>query len=150
MPTPMENNTQTLQDILQSVQSLPEVNKVLRAEGSCTGNDVDGYVYVKLGFKPDIIIFKNFVYTWTYEDGSEENCGQSVAMWFAELPGCDSYEVTGNIGGMTSAILYLRQADDGFYIESLWAEYYNTEEQKTDWYAYPGQTMDYTAIKYTP
>lgn len=150
MSAPIGNNTEGLRDILQTVQSLPEANKVLRAEGSCIGNDVDGYVYVKLGFKPDIIIFKNFVYTWTYEDGSEENCGQSVVMWFAELPGYDSYEVSGNMGGQIAAILYLRQAEDGFYIEQMWGEYYNTEEQKTGWYVWPGQTLDYTAIKYTP
>lgn len=148
MATPIQNNTEALREILEAAKSLPTATEVKVATGTCTGDNVKGYVEVEMGFKPDIVIFQDFTYP-DYTDPSKIYA-QSVVMWFKELEGKGyaDISVNGYWLGNTPVVFYPIQTETGFIIREMWAEYY--KDSKYGWYVYPGKTMSYMAVKYTP
>ena len=148
MATPIQNNTEALWEILETAQTLPVVNEVKVARGTCTGDDETGACEVDLGFKPDIVMFPDFYYQ-DYTDPSKVY-GESVVMWFAEMEGYARLEVCGYQDGDIPTILMLKQTGTGFRITGVTAEWRPSAEQGYGWFYFPNLTLNYIAMKYTP
>ena len=148
MATPIQNNTEALWEILETAQTLPVVNEVKVARGTCTGDDETGACEVDLGFKPDIVMFPDFYYQ-DYTDPSKVY-GESVVMWFAEMEGYARLEVCGYQDGDIPTILMLKQTGTGFRITGVMAEWRPSAEQGYGWFYFPNLTLNNIAMKYTP
>ena len=148
MATPIQNNPEAVWEILETAQTLPVVNEVKVARGTCTGDDETGACEVDLGFKPDIVMFPDFYYQ-DYTDPSKVY-GESVVMWFAEMEGYARLEVCGYQDGDIPTILMLKQSGTGFRITGVMAEWRPSAEQGYGWFYFPNLTLNYIAMKYTP
>ena len=144
MATPIENNTEALWELLETAQTLPAVNEIKAARGTCTGDDATGYVEVELGFKPDIVMLTDM----TYNDQQDSSIiySQSVVMWFKELvgKGYTYYEVHAMLDGINHMVFFFEQTATGFRITECWLE------ELSGWDYHPNFTMNYMAVKYTP
>lgn len=117
---------------------------VKRAIGTCTGDDVNGYVYVTLGFKPDIVMFPDFGFV--NRSGYVHSC---AVAWFTENPECIYCEVCAHDFRQREYIIYPVCAEDGFFIEDLYALYDSGNGMGEIWQPSPGETLRYIALKYT-
>lgn len=112
---------------------------VKRAEGSVTGNSTTGKTdAVELGWKPDIVIFTDFVYTAS--DGNKVyTCPVAV---FTDAPTNNYLEVYGMGADNKEYYIYPYQLWNGFYVNHIYTH------NGSGWVHATGLTLNYIAIKY--
>ena len=124
-------------NLAAAISSIPAGVTVQKKTGSCTGSST-GYVNVTVGFKPDIVIFPDFVYT---NSSGSRICSCAVA-YFTDRPTCDYSEVDCWGSDGKEYIFYPFQTTNGFYINNIY-------KYENGWVRVGGKTLNYIAVKYT-
>lgn len=133
-------------DLETAVNSIPDYVPVQRAEGSVTiNNDENKNTYVDCGFKPDIVLIKDLIYT----SANNVVTGYQLTAFIAERLQGINYMSDGYTGTETDGWVHyyveIYPTDNGFRLYNLY--YY---DQNNTYYAGAGQVLNYVAIKYTP
>lgn len=138
MATPIQNNSEALQRILQTVMDLPEESigvTVQRKDGTLTTN-TSGTATVNLGFKPDVVRL-SVGHTWediSFETAADFHTGNSDKIACADFYDDDSIFV---------ALYVIERTSTGFNIEASYRDYDFEEAMLKN------KTITYSAVKYT-
>ena len=138
MATPIQNNTETLQRILQAVNDLPEESPgvtVQETNGTLTTNS-RGTATVSLGFKPDLV-WLSVNHTW--EDFSFEAAAAFYCSNYDKIVCADCYDDDEKL----VALYIVERTETGFNIEGNYRDYEYGEGILTN------TTISYSAVKFT-
>ena len=141
MSTPIQNNSEGLQRILQAVNSLPESGSggvtVQTKSGTFTTNN-SGEVTVVCGFKPDLVLIKGELY-----DDGEVNRVFNGAAAFAEETRAGTQNICMWATDYLLYDIYIVQNNTGFAVEADCMDYDMETTTLTN------KTFDYVAVKYS-